>query len=125
MSESRIIALAPSSRNKALRYEIRENEAGVLSCACDGFRWRGKCGHLKKYADGGLPPYREGDEVELIARVTFKSDDPKFQGPITVTGLPIKVASLKVGDVTDGIEAAEGALSRLTGLTVRIETDAE
>ena len=123
MSESRIVALAPSSRKGRPPYRILENASGILFCPCDGFKWRGDCGHLKKYRAGELPPYRE-DEVIVKTRITFSGPSIP-QGRIVIEGVEVPLEAFKIGDLTGGLLETEERLSRLTGLSVRIATDAE
>lgn len=109
--ESSVVALMPSS-DGVTKYEIVRNSAGILQCACDGYKWRKKCTHIRKYL--------EGLEVVIKTRIVFSG-----QSAHIVTGVEVPLSVFKVGDLTDRIRETEEHLSRLTGLTVRIETDTE
>lgn len=117
----RVVAIAPSSRKGKPPYRILENESGILFCPCDGFKWRGNCGHLKRYRTGELPPYNE-DEVIIKAKIIFAHPGGTIDA---ISGVEVPLEAFKVGDLTDRVRETEEHLSRLTGLVVRIEMASE
>lgn len=113
-----VVALAPSSNKSKPPYKIRRNEAGILWCECDGYKWRSKCRHLKEYL--------EGLEVVVKVKILFiDNSDSKVARITTISGLEVPLETFKVGDLTTGLVELEERLSRLTGFAVRIETNME
>lgn len=90
-------------------YVIRETEDGKLICECKGYQFRSKCRHLEQF--------RKESEVVVRFNVVFKSKDKVWE----VEGEEQDMKNLRVGDVTDKLEATRVYLERLLGVKVSFE----
>lgn len=110
-----VVGREPSSRGKG-EYLIRRAPEGALLCQCDGFKWRGTCSHVKRFA--------ERERKENMPVIKFKLTVKRGQEVLAeVEGIEKELDALSVGDVTERVIETEAYLERLLGLRVHIESD--